>query len=359
MRAGVIGAGIMGRLLALKLIQAGWRVTLFDQQNQAADDSCSMAAAGLLTPFTELNKSNTLLMHFAKESVNQYWPDIISLLKDNIFFARKGSLVIAPHQNREELAHFIRLIEQKIPGQKPYQHLSEMEIKTLEPELNKFSEAYFFPDEAHIDSQALMISLANYLKSKLDWQVKTVDSIAPNQITIEKQNYFFDMVCDCRGLGAKSYFQGLRGVRGELIWVHAPEVNLNCLIRLLNPHYSLYLVPRPNHIYILGATEIETEHRKAITVRSTLEILSAAYYLHTGFAEAEVIKTVENCRPTLPGNLPVIKYQNGLVAINGLYRHGFSIAPILANEVMLWLQSDIANVCYPQLWEYTHENISQ
>lgn len=56
MRAGIVGAGIMGRLLAFALHNAGWQVSLFDRSNE--NMNCSTSAAGLLTPF--LNWINQL-----------------------------------------------------------------------------------------------------------------------------------------------------------------------------------------------------------------------------------------------------------------------------------------------------------
>ena len=73
------------------------------------------------------------------------------------------------------------------------------------------------------------------------------------------------------------------------------------------------------------------------------KLLSAIYYLHPGFSEARIIKTVTHCRPTLPHHLPQIKYQAGLLAVNGLYRHGYLIAPALAKEVLKFLHTTPVN----------------
>jgi glycine oxidase len=64
-----------------------------------------------------------------------------------------------------------------------------------------------------------------------------------------------------------------------------------------------------------------------ITVRSCLELLSALYSLHPGFAESEVLETSVNCRPAYPDNLPRIRFSPGDMRINGLYRHGFLLGP--------------------------------
>jgi len=59
-------------------------------------------------------------------------------------------------------------------------------------------------------------------------------------------------------------------------------------------------------------------------VRSTLELLSAAYAVHPGFAEGRVLELGVQCRPTLPDNLPaVVEAAPRVLQINGLYRHGY------------------------------------
>lgn len=155
------------------------------------------------------------------------------------------------------------------------------------------------------------------------------------------ETYKFDVVCDCRGLGARDLFPDLRGVRGELIYLHAPEVEIIRPIRLIHPRYRLYIVPRPNNVYIIGASEIESEEMSPISVRTTLELLSAAYSVHPGFAEARITGSSVNCRPAFSDNLPRISYREGLLSINGLYRHGFLLAPILAEGATSIIENGI------------------
>ena len=144
-----------------------------------------------------------------------------------------------------------------------------------------------------------------------------------------------DRVIDCRGLGAKPQWNALRGVRGEVIRVHAPEVALQRPTRLVHPRYPLYIAPKPGGVFVIGATEIESDDMSPASVRSTLELLSAAYAVHSGFAEARILEIATQCRPTLPDNLPAIRQVHPRVLqINGLYRHGFMIAPAVLDAAM-------------------------
>ena len=140
---------------------------------------------------------------------------------------------------------------------------------------------------------------------------------------------------DCRGLGARTQWKALRGVRGEVVRIHAPDVSLQRPTRLVHPRYPIYVAPKQDHVFVIGATEIESDDMSPVSVRSTLELLSAAYAVHPGFAEGRVIEMATQCRPTLPDNLPSIRQTGARVLqINGLYRHGFMIAPAMLDVTL-------------------------
>ena len=65
-----------------------------------------------------------------------------------------------------------------------------------------------------------------------------------------------------------------------------------------------------------------------------MELLSAAYTVHPGFAEAQVIATGSGLRPAFPDNLPAIRQDGSVFCLNGLYRHGFLLAPSLAADLV-------------------------
>jgi glycine oxidase len=51
-------------------------------------------------------------------------------------------------------------------------------------------------------------------------------------------------------------------------------------------------------------------------------------------AEARIVHSESNLRPALPDNLPRIEVQDGIARINGLFRHGWLIAPALVEQVL-------------------------
>jgi glycine oxidase len=349
MTAGIAGDGIVGQLLAFALLHAGWNVTLFSSGKQP---NCSMAAAGLLTPIAELEKNDFIIFELGQEALLQHWPDILNKLSKEIYFKQLGSLVLCHHKDETDLKRFISAIDKKLNNSNNYQAMDRAKINKLEPEINNFHQGYYLSLEGQIDNQTLLKKMGTYLKKRITWMTNAfISHIFPGKIITNDEITEFDVTFDCRGLGAKTTFPELRGVRGELIWLYAPDVTIHRPIRYLHPRYNLYLAPRPQHVYLVGASEIETENERKISVRTALELLTAVYSIQPKFAEAQIIKTVTQCRPALPDNLPKIKYTEKFAAINGLYRHGFLIAPTLIVNVMQWLEHGITAVHHPQLFE--------
>ena len=181
----------------------------------------------------------------------------------------------------------------------------------------------FFQEEAHLDPRQALQSLAVNLEKKTGTVNYNVDV---NQHRLPSA----DVVIDARGLAAQDHLADLRGVKGEMILLSCPEVRLNRTIRLLHPRIPIYLVPRSDGLYMLGATVIESNERHRISARSMLELLSSLYALHPAFAEAEIAEIGVDARPAFADNVPRMRWHQHRLYVNGLYRHGFLLASALA-----------------------------
>jgi len=123
-------------------------------------------------------------------------------------------------------------------------------------------------------------------------------------------------------------------VRGEIFWLQTTGLLLRRPVRLLHPRYRVYLVPRAPDIVVVGASEIESEDRSPVSVRTTVELLAAAHSVLPELAEARIVHSESNLRPALPDNLPLLATEDGLTRINGLFRHGWLIAPALVEQAL-------------------------
>ena len=125
----------------------------------------------------------------------------------------------------------------------------------------------------------------------------------------------------------------------ERIVVKSREVDLSRPVRLLHPRFPVYVVPWGKGVYMIGATVIESEETGPITLRSALDLLSAAYALDPAFSEAEIVLQGAGARPAFPDNVPRIIADRRYIYVNGLYRHGFLLAPVMAELVANYIET--------------------
>jgi glycine oxidase len=298
----------------------------------------------MITPVCELDSADADIAELGYLTL-ELLPDLVSSLSgEPVFFQRDGSLVLAHGRDRSDLDLFARRVLARNPPEGSLKRLGRTEIEALEPELaDRFPSGYLASKEGQVDNRGLLRALETTLLEKgAEWITGSeVTAIRPGVITHGGGEVRCDVAADCRGLGARKDLAGLRGVRGELVHLHAPEVAITRPIRLLHPRYPIYVVPRPDNVYVVGATSIESEDRSPVSVQSLLELLSAAYTVHPGFAEARLLEARADCRPALVDNRPRVDHRPGLLSINGLYRHGYLLSPALTHLACDWLETGI------------------
>ncbi|WP_144007090.1 FAD-dependent oxidoreductase, partial [Pelomonas sp. KK5] len=204
------------------------------------------------------------------------------------------------------------------------QALDAPALARLEPALAPVARAWLLPGEAQIDPPAAMAALLRDAEGVTWHWRRPVDDVAALPC---------DLAIDTRGLGARNALP-LRGVRGETAWLHAPGHGLARPVRLLHPRHRVYLVPRPDDLVFVGATEIESEDRSPVSVRSAVELMSAAHSVLPALAEARILRLDRHLRPALPDHLPLIAREPRVLRINGLFRHGWLLAPALAEDAL-------------------------
>ena len=337
MNIAIAGVGLVGRVLALNLLRKGHTITLFDEDTAYGDKAAGMTAAGMLAVFAELESAESVIFDHGNRSIS-LWPDLLAQVGIADAYQQKGSIITAHPQDYNELEHFIETLKFKVPEASKIQLLDRRGLTELEPDLEQHAKAFFIPQEGQVDAQRFMKASSDYLlkHKNVTWHHEThVKEVSSGKISYAGNVQLFDWVFDARGLGANEQVEDLRGVRGEVLWLDAPEVNITRPTRMLHPRYKIYIVPRQNNRYVIGATEIESEDKSPMSVRSSLELLSAVYSMHSGFAEARIVKTLTNCRPTLRDNLPRIEQGKRMTRINGLYRHGYLLAPAIVEQALI------------------------
>lgn len=313
----VRGGGVAGLATAVTLAERGAAVTLAEAGPRIGSGA-SWKAGGMLSPWCEAETAPAGFTERSMPSLD-WWRARVPATRTS------GSLVLALSRDGAELARFAR----RTTG---HETLDRAGIDALEPDLQgRFARGLFYPGEAHLDPRVALPALAHRLE------------VLGGRVVLdqpERPAGRFDHIVDCRGVGAQMVLPGLRGVRGEMLLLRGRGIMLNRPVRLLHPRFPLYIVPRDTtddeegtRIFMVGATMLESEERGPPRLRSMMELMSAAFALHPAFAEAEILEIAADLRPSFGDNMPRLVREGDTICMNGMYRHGFLLAPVLAGEI--------------------------
>ena len=310
----IIGAGIAGTWQALLLSRAGFDVTLFERDDASLKTSTGYWAGGMLAPYCEAEATEPVVTRLGLRSLD-LWDEELPAVHAA---ARWSSRIAAT-----------AAISTALPSART---ATSWSMPSASPRWSRSSKA---------SSTARCSTPANIMSSRArccrDLHAKLREQGVRVRYGVDDATPADGVTIDCRGIAARDDVTDLRGVKGEMIVVETRDVALHRPVRLLHPRWPLYIVPRENNRFMIGATTIEAED-SGVSVRSALELLSAAYAVHPAFAEARIVEIGAGLRPAFPDNLPRIRIEGERISVNGLYRHGFLLAPALAELTTAYLQ---------------------
>jgi glycine oxidase len=307
-RWSVLGGGVAGLCVATLLTEQGEtpEVILSDET------PASHWAGGMLAPFCEGESAPEQVVELGQRAA-EWWSQRV----DGV--AQQGTLVVAAPRDGAELTRFARMTREH----------QWRDPALLEPELaGRFARGLFFPSEAHLNPR---------------------DALQQLRATLEARGVLFHTgkprgtLIDCRGIHAAARQPDLRAVRGEMLILQCDELHFSRPIRLLHPRFPCYLVPRAGGHFMLGATMVESDDASAISARAMMELLSAAWTIHPALAEARIVESGTGRRPAYPHNVPEVRYRDGVFSLNGMYRHGFLLAPAMAQQLMQRLSQEVTH----------------
>lgn len=338
LQVGVAGAGLLGRLTAWQLARRGCDVCVFDpaagpSPSFNGQGAAAFTAAGLLSPMAERDVASDRVANLGWRSI-MLWRGIVNALPSGPYFSEKGSLLLV---HRGDLGTAQRTLARLPPpgsGPRAPVALTGDKLSAVEPALRGVSHAWLLPGEAQIDTVQTMRALHDDAPAvRWHWGQRVV-SVAPNELHMgDGSARRFDMVFDLRGLGARPELP-LRGVRGETVWLRSPGHGLTRPLRLLHPRHRIYIAPRPGDVLVVGASEVESEDRSEVSLKSAVELMAAAQSVMPVLQEARILRLDRNLRPALPDHEPHIETRSGFARINGLFRHGWLIAPALVDDAL-------------------------
>jgi glycine oxidase len=346
MKIAIIGAGLMGRLTALKLISLDHEVTILEAHSFDHPHNAVAVSAGMISPISEAVHTTPEVVRMGFHSCT-LWPNLLETLCEadpehqKIHYDTNGTIAISFPEEQECLLKLKQTLQQKLPDHKTdIRMLYNDEVMAIEPELGRFETALLLNGEANICNSQFIESSNRAIR-----QHASIVDHWPLQGTGKELQSQYDWVIDCRGAGAvevdsiaQEQNHSLKSVRGETIRVRTDKVNIQRPIRVIQQRFNIYIVPKPNNIFVVGATDLDKHGTHAVTVRSSLDLLSTMYALHPGFADAEIVEAIVGQRAVYDNRQPYISTHENIISVNGLSRQGWLLGPAMTENVVTALQ---------------------
>jgi glycine oxidase len=340
----IIGGGIMGCAVALRLALRGVAVTVIERGIPGAE--ALSAAAGILGPQMEADGSGPLLDLGLRSRA--LYPALAAELRDatgiDIGYVKSGVLAVAiDGAGAAELT--ARRAWQTARGLR-VESLTAEQLHALEPNLGpEVRAALRFPDDAQVNarelarafSQAAAAAGARFLQGRYVRRVLVRGGVALG-VELDGEELASGAVVVAAGSwsglveGAGVPATVVRPARGQLASI---ETRPPLFRHVLSVHGRGYLVPRRDGTVLAGSTVEMAGFRKEVTVGGLAQILGLARVLVPALNDAPVTGSWSNFRPYTEDHLPVLGLTpvRGLVLATGHFRNGILLAPVTAEAI--------------------------
>ncbi len=347
----IIGGGLIGLATAWRTAARGLSVTLCDP---APGANASFAAAGMLTPVTELHYGEEALLGLNLASAKRY-PSFIAELQEaagglDPGYTEAGTLVVAFDGDDREVLADLHLFQQSL-GLKA-EWLAGSQARRLEPMLAPSVRGGLLVSGDHqVDNRMLLAALFAALerepKTRIVRSKVTEVTVAADRATgvvledrtaLAAEQVVLSAGCWSGQIGGipPELLPPVRPIKGQILRLAVPEVFrpfLSRTVRYVVRNNQAYLVPRAHGELVLGATVEEQDYDTTVTAGGVYELLRDARELVPGITELPLIETRAALRPGTPDNAPMIgpTALPGLLYATGHYRHGVLLTPATAD----------------------------
>jgi glycine oxidase len=338
----VVGAGIQGGAVALRLAQAGKKVVVLERSVPGAE--ASSAAGGILSPGVEAAEPGPFY-ELCRASLERYpgWvAEVEAASGMTVGFRALGTLEAALDDQHARLlaARAERLAAHGLP----VEVLDGDAVRALEPGISPETRgALLFADEASVDARALAravpMAAARAGALFLTGQVRRIVTEGGRAVGVDHETGRIRAGAVVLAAGAWSLLveghglppRAVRPVRGQIAVL---DTRPPLLKRVIFSGHG-YVVPRPDGRILCGATMEDVGFEKAVTAGGLLHVLKVGVEIAPALANAPVVETWSNFRPASPDGEPIL----GVGAVPDLFyatghsRNGILLAPITADAI--------------------------
>jgi glycine oxidase len=338
----VVGAGVQGSSVALRLAQAGSKVVVLERAIPGAE--ASSAAGGILSPGVEAVEPGPFYA-LCRASLARYEPfakELLALSGMDVGWRGGGTLEVALDD-----AHALVLAaraEKLLRHGLPVEVLDDAAVRRLEPGISPAARgALLFPDEASLDprllGRAVYVAAARAGATFVTGQVRRIVVEGGRAVGVDHDTGRIDadrvvlaagswsLLVEGHGLPAGA----VRPVRGQIAVL---DTRPPLLSRVVFSGHG-YVVPRADGRVLCGSTMEEVGFEKAVTAGGLRHVLEVAIGIAPALERAPVVETWSNFRPASPDGEPILGEGGvaGLLYATGHTRNGILLAPITADAI--------------------------
>lgn len=221
-----------------------------------------------------------------------------------------------------------------------------MNPEIIQEEVNGIIASHGFGEilqTGRIDTGALVNTYRNFLKSydSIRFEQFNYSKLNISEHQLSYQDIFASKIVFCEGYGMhlNPFFNHLplNEAKGELLTIHAPDLNIDFLAKS-----TLFVLPLGDHLYKVGATfnwkdktSIPSVEGKEELVEKLKKVIDVPY---------TIVDQTAGIRPTVKDRRPLLgkhKQYTNLILFNGLGTRGVMIAPWAAELLYQHIESDI------------------
>ena len=337
----IIGSGIIGLFTAHKLLMQGKKVRIFEYKNN--EGNSTDASVGMLAPLVEAKPYEKELFELMIES-KKIWDNF---LRDKKFTLKTGlkknsSLLIATNSDEEESIFFKKKFIEKL-GFYP-KILNSDQTKRIEPNLNSNIKCSLFLEDNNQTNPELLKSYLKKKITKMGGEVFVYDqisdiSLTSNKLIFKKKKIDFEKIVIACGAWSNVFLKNKIGIEFPMRPIKGVSMIFEAKNKLFKNNIwfkKIYIAPRENNQFAIGATEDEKGFEKFVTLDEIFYLSTSIWEYFPQIENFRFLKSISGLRSLLNDGNPVIgslKKNKKVICAFGHFRHGILLAPITAEIV--------------------------
>jgi glycine oxidase len=343
----VIGGGVIGCTIALRLAKAGVRTALLERGRIGQE--ASWAAAGMLGPHSEAAGPDPFfeLCTVSQQLYPEFAAELFEDSGIDVHYRTDGGLFVV--MDEVDAAQSNRWTGWQTGNAARPRPLSSRELRDIEPAISDLAmSGVEIPGDHQVDNRLLMKALS---RSMTRSGVVVHESHDAGSLLLENgrvvgavcagQRFSSGSVVIAAGCWSSSLLDPL-GIRINVVPAHGQMLAVvGPSLRHIIHSSDCYIVPRTDGRVLIGATVEYAGFEKRVTAGSIRSLIAGAERLVPSISQAEIAETWSGLRPDTPDHLPLLGPSgiDGLLLATGHFRNGILLAPITAKLISTIFQT--------------------